>query len=395
MRSSLVILIVLAGCGRTAVYDEVPVIVPTLVPFCGDGKVAPDEQCDDGNNSAVDVCLPNCERARCGDGLVFLGAEQCDQPDRDVCTASCGPVGCGDGMVRTGEQCDDGNGVNTDDCLSSCLSARCGDGFLHAKVEDCDDGNQNDDDGCGNDCLIPVCGDGEVEGGEQCDLGPDNGDRPAFLISQASGTRIATNPLVRAKSAVAFYDYRSASSHTGLEQVGESRIYLYVDANTAQLSLVLTHGIDGDLGGGQQPDATVNMEVEGLPPGTKVELSDDTPGEFQLTTPTTARGRWTFTRNSDGAVLGPLPFPGKWKITVTPDFQKGITSWGYVRHDALRIGLVRTEAITIESFDQSSFCRKDCRAVRCGDGVLDAGEVCDDGNAVGGDGCAADCRSLK
>jgi cysteine-rich repeat protein len=30
----------------------------------------------------------------------------------------------------------------------------------------------------------------------------------------------------------------------------------------------------------------------------------------------------------------------------------------------------------------------------CGDGILDGGEVCDDGNTVGGDGCAADCSSL-
>jgi cysteine-rich repeat protein len=29
----------------------------------------------------------------------------------------------------------------------------------------------------------------------------------------------------------------------------------------------------------------------------------------------------------------------------------------------------------------------------CGDGVMDSGEVCDDGNAVDGDGCAADCSS--
>jgi cysteine-rich repeat protein len=31
-------------------------------------------------------------------------------------------------------------------------------------------------------------------------------------------------------------------------------------------------------------------------------------------------------------------------------------------------------------------------ATRCGDGVIDPGEVCDDGGAVGGDGCRPDCR---
>ncbi len=34
-----------------------------------------------------------------------------------------------------------------------------------------------------------------------------------------------------------------------------------------------------------------------------------------------------------------------------------------------------------------------CRLPGCGNGALDGGEACDDGNNVGGDGCAADCRS--
>jgi cysteine-rich repeat protein len=31
---------------------------------------------------------------------------------------------------------------------------------------------------------------------------------------------------------------------------------------------------------------------------------------------------------------------------------------------------------------------------RCGDGILDGGEVCDDGNNTSGDSCASDCESL-
>jgi cysteine-rich repeat protein len=37
-------------------------------------------------------------------------------------------------------------------------------------------------------------------------------------------------------------------------------------------------------------------------------------------------------------------------------------------------------------------CRFDCREA-CGDGIVDPDEVCDDGNQVDGDGCAADCSS--
>lgn len=36
-------------------------------------------------------------------------------------------------------------------------------------------------------------------------------------------------------------------------------------------------------------------------------------------------------------------------------------------------------------------CRNDCTAPVCGDGVLDSGEDCDDGNTTDGDGCSATC----
>jgi cysteine-rich repeat protein len=37
-------------------------------------------------------------------------------------------------------------------------------------------------------------------------------------------------------------------------------------------------------------------------------------------------------------------------------------------------------------------CRLDCTLPRCGDGITDTSEGCDDGNLVGGDGCTRDCR---
>ena len=264
---------------------------------------------------------------------------------------------------------------------------------MRAGVEQCDDGNTVDDDGCGNDCKVPVCGDGVREGSEQCDLGANNGNRPAFLISQPSGTRIPTNPMVKRQAATAFYNYFSASSHTGFEVLGESRIYLYVDGNTGRLSLILTHGID-DNTGQLQPQSQVQMEVAGLPAVVSIDLTDDTPQEFFRTSATSAAGRWNFDRNSDGAVLGNFPFPGSWRVTVTPHFQQGLTTWGWVRQDLVRIPLVMTEPITIESFPDSSLCRLDCTAPRCGDGILDGGEVCDDGNTIDGDGCSSNCRAL-
>ena len=47
---------------------------------------------------------------------------------------------CGNGVVDTGEECDDGNDVDTDSCRNRCLSAICGDGVV-SDDEGCDDGN--------------------------------------------------------------------------------------------------------------------------------------------------------------------------------------------------------------------------------------------------------------
>jgi cysteine-rich repeat protein len=85
---------------------------------------------------------------------------------------------CGNGTVEFGEQCDDGNDIDTDACRSDCTDATCRDGVVWEGVEECDDGNADPYDLCDNECRQPVCGDGIVAGNEQCDDGnavPDDG----------------------------------------------------------------------------------------------------------------------------------------------------------------------------------------------------------------------------
>jgi cysteine-rich repeat protein len=45
---------------------------------------------------------------------------------------------CGDSFPDPGEECDDGNDVDTDGCID-CVAATCGDGIVRAVVEECDD----------------------------------------------------------------------------------------------------------------------------------------------------------------------------------------------------------------------------------------------------------------
>jgi cysteine-rich repeat protein len=97
-----------------------------------------------------------CKVAVCGDAVVHVGIEACDDgnpDDADACTSECALAGCGDGIVMMGvEECDDGNAENTDACTASCKNAICGDGILWIGTEECEDGNVVPGDGCEPDC---------------------------------------------------------------------------------------------------------------------------------------------------------------------------------------------------------------------------------------------------
>ncbi len=95
-------------------------------PVCGNGELEDGEECDDGNDIDTDACVSGCLTARCGDGHVYIGHEACDDADTD----------------------------DTDACLQTCVEAACGDGHLHSGVEQCDDGNLAGDDGCESDCRF-------------------------------------------------------------------------------------------------------------------------------------------------------------------------------------------------------------------------------------------------
>ena len=95
-------------------------------------------------------------------------------------------IGCGDGGPDPGEECDDGNDVDTDACPGNCQDAECGDGFVFEGNEECDDGNTESGDGCDASCAIESPGDpdggtdggadgGDADGGDS-DGGADGGD---------------------------------------------------------------------------------------------------------------------------------------------------------------------------------------------------------------------------
>jgi cysteine-rich repeat protein len=165
--------------------------------YCGDAKVQPGEQCDDGNDIDVDICTNACtfnQPPGCGNGVIDMAGETCEPPGSDppppggnLCRINC--TYCGDGVPNSGEECDDGNTDDLDACRNDCTSTPpslcgnltlnpgetcdppgsdppppggnlcrvdctyCGDGIPNG-TEACDDGNTNDLDACANDCTV-------------------------------------------------------------------------------------------------------------------------------------------------------------------------------------------------------------------------------------------------
>lgn len=86
---------------------------------CGDGMVAGDEECDDGNDDEDDECLNDCTWA-CGDSVLPMDGDGCCPPTGNANNDDdCTPV-CGNMVVETGEACDDGNVDTGDGCGDTC-----------------------------------------------------------------------------------------------------------------------------------------------------------------------------------------------------------------------------------------------------------------------------------
>lgn len=119
---------------------------------CGDGIIAGEEECEDGNATKGDGCSDTCRLEQ---------GYKCD-----VLGQPCTKTVCGDGKKEGTEQCDDGNHDMGDGCSPLCVlepkcvngtcEARCGDGVILPgdTNEECDDGNLRANDGCSPTCKL-------------------------------------------------------------------------------------------------------------------------------------------------------------------------------------------------------------------------------------------------
>ncbi|MEZ4365477.1 MAG: hypothetical protein R2939_04205 [Kofleriaceae bacterium] len=103
--------------------------------------VAVGEVCDDGNLDPGDGCAANCLTFSCGDGVLDAG-EACDDGNVDA-GDGCGPrcdsdETCGNGVLDAGagETCDDGNVVDGDGCDATCGRGYCAGELLSSTAPD-------------------------------------------------------------------------------------------------------------------------------------------------------------------------------------------------------------------------------------------------------------------
>ncbi len=170
------------------------------VNTCGNGTLETGEGCDDGNTTAWDGCNAMCEienEIACNvDAAGEVGSDSCES---GLCDESWGAPGiceptstCGNGTLETGEGCDDGNTIAGDGCNASCEiengevcnynavwetsnnsceggicdetwgapgtcepANTCGNGILES-WEWCDDGNTDPNDECSATCLVEI-----------------------------------------------------------------------------------------------------------------------------------------------------------------------------------------------------------------------------------------------
>ncbi|MEM7138036.1 MAG: hypothetical protein AAF500_15755 [Myxococcota bacterium] len=148
---------------------------------CGDSNPEGTEACDDGtsNGTGEGSCVSDCSGVQtCGDG-VANGTEICDDIANDggdgECLAGCqGIQNCGDNVTEGTEACDDGTNDGGEGECWTCISIQtCGDNVSEG-TESCDDGVQNGtgEGLCLSDCsATQTCGDGVQNGTEFCESG--------------------------------------------------------------------------------------------------------------------------------------------------------------------------------------------------------------------------------
>jgi cysteine-rich repeat protein len=274
---------------------------------------------------------------------------------------------CGDGIVDPGEACDDGNTLDGDGCDTTCDVE---DGF----VCECAGGDRLDLGLVGASGLLGgttaafrgvfECPDGEVLYGLEGDF-IDNCPGTILTMDLLCGTASldGTEIVVSPQAPV-----------PGVRPDGGQ-----IDLPTSSYRITCP-----------QDEVVVGLLGESgtTAPFNDIRATGVSQLQLQCAKPTLLNGQLSVglispegTAIAEGNVL-----PGDTDVTCDADLvATGIGGWGRTLLDGARL-------VCSEGTGGCGAEPSECRPIQaCGDGIVDVGEACDDGNTTSGDGCSATC----
>ncbi|GMV40003.1 MAG: hypothetical protein AMXMBFR64_17190 [Myxococcales bacterium] len=306
----------------------------------------------------------------------------------------CGSGFCGNGLVESGEECDHG-GANSDTepdaCRTDCRAPSCGDGVTDTG-ESCDDGNDEPGDGCEVDCKATGeqdCGNGTVELPEECD---DGNDDPTDGCTECEWSALPVQA-----GALVITEILAVSKATPSPAGAWIEIYNPGVSPVDVRLLVVSDGAGGlhTIAGGPDPRL--------VPPGEFAVLGAAGPA---------VNGGVAVLDTWGGAIaLGPAG--GNLVRLISPAGVVDEVYYGEAAFPPLVAGvsieLDQGYLDELSNDEGGRWCPSqkvfgagdqgspgagghDCSAIpACGNGIVELGESCDDGNDVGGDGCSEGC----
>ncbi len=367
-----------------------------LPPDCDDGNPCTDEACspengcysipnslpcDDGNACTLDDL---CVGGGCSGGDIVA----CN--DKNPCTAdSCHPLsGCI--FSATSSPCSDGNPCTLND---SCSKGVCQPGPL----VDCDDGNACTKDSCGANGLClhePVdggCDDGNsCTGDDSCSKGKCLGTTPVDCDDGNVCTKEVCDPVKGCvyTPAANLCDDGNSCTLTDKCQGGLCTAGSPLDCNDG--SPCTADSCDPAAG-------CVHAPAEGAcEDGNPCTVNDTClAGVCTAGAPKPCDEGNACTADSCDPATGCVHTPKEGPCDDSNACTQGETCQGGTCQGGLSLTCDDGKPCTSDSCEPATGCKHTPTVPCCGNLIVEAGEVCDDGNQVGGDGCEATCKAFS